>query len=236
VKCRIYNVKTSKHLVKIANYISLYFRKTYYGFLLGHHYIEYHQLLEIQTNIEMATNEINNDFEVSFSKLVGDGNVVSFAAGRMGFYSLLKQWDIKVGDEVILLGFTCSVMANAVLRSGATPRYSDIDPNTFGSSLESIEKVITNNTKVIVAQHTFGIPCKIEPIVKFCKENNIHLVEDCALTLGSKVNGRQVGNFGDAAIFSLDHSKPINSIIGGLIYTRDKTIYRNLQLNSGLEN
>ena len=77
---------------------------------------------------------------------------------------------------------------------------------------------------MIVAQHSFGIPCDIIPIVKIANEKKIFLLEDCALTLGSKINDIVVGNFGDAALFSTDHGKPINTMIGGMIYLKDKKL------------
>ena len=62
---------------------------------------------------------------------------------------------------------------------------------------------------MIIAQHNFGIPCQIEEIQKLCIKEKIFLIEDCALTLCSKVNGFLVGNFGDASIYSFDHTKPL---------------------------
>ena len=63
---------------------------------------------------------------------------------------------------------------------------------------------------MIVAQHSFGIPCEIQPIVNFAKKKNIFLLEDCALTMGSSIKGIKCGNFGDAALFSTDNTKLIN--------------------------
>ncbi|MCK4823809.1 DegT/DnrJ/EryC1/StrS family aminotransferase, partial [bacterium] len=59
--------------------------------------------------------------------LFGSGFGISFATGRMAFSSLLKALNIGTGDEVVLPGFTCSVMPNAVWRTGATPVFADID-------------------------------------------------------------------------------------------------------------
>ena len=115
-------------------------------------------------------------------------------------------------------------MVNAVLRVGAEPIFSDIDEETFGSSSISIAHCITTNTRMIVAQHSFGIPCNIEAISSLAKREGIFLLEDCALTLGSKVNRSIVGNFGDAALFSTDHSKPLNTLTGGLVYSLNKNL------------
>ena len=120
-------------------------------------------------------------------------------------------------------------MANAIIRAGASPVYADIDPETFGSSAKAIKKVLTSQTKMIVAQHSFGIPCDIQPIVELAQAKNIFLLEDCALTLGSKLNNVVCGNFGNAALFSTDHSKPLNTLTGGLIYTQKKSLYKKLK-------
>jgi dTDP-4-amino-4,6-dideoxygalactose transaminase len=160
---------------------------------------------------------------------------VAFASARMGFYATMKVLRISSDDEVILLGATCSVMVNAVLKVGAKPIFADIDPDTFGSSLHSIEQCVSIKTKLIVAQHSFGIPCDIEPIMKFAQQKNIFVVEDCALTLGSTINGKIVGNFGDVAIFSTDHSKPLSSLSGGVVYSNNEKIIgkiREIQIES----
>jgi len=174
------------------------------------------------------SNEVSK-FEDSFASLIGDGKAVSFAAGRMGFYALMKVLSIKPGDDIIIQGSTCSVMVNAILKIGANPIFADIDKETFGSSYIGIEKCLSPRTKIIVAQHSFGIPCDIQPIVNLAKENKIFLLEDCALTLGSKINDKVCGNFGDASLFSTDHSKPLNLLIGGLIYSRNKILYNSLK-------
>jgi len=148
----------------------------------------------------------------------------------------MKALDIGVGDEIILQGATCAVMVTAILRTGAKPVFSDIDPQTFGSSASSIARCITPRTRMIVAQHSFGIPCDIEPITSLAKSAGVFLLEDCALTLGSKWAGIPVGQFGDAALFSTDHSKPLNTIIGGLVMAKDQALtfrLRQIQTEAG---
>ena len=215
-------------LKNFAGAIRLFTRTSYLGFIQGHNYLSPEKLAELEQ--WEGCDYLNVvEFEKNFAGLIGGGQAVSFAAGRMGFYSLMQIQGIGKGDEVILQGHTCSVMPNAVWRTGATPVFVDIDPNTFGSSAIEIEKVFTKKTKMIVAQHSFGIPCDIEPIVDLARSKGIFLLEDCAITLGSKLKGIQVGNFGDAALFSIDHSKPINAFIGGLIYTSKNELYEKLK-------
>jgi perosamine synthetase len=205
------------------------FSRPYFGFIQGHTYITNDEIQKLKQYVFLENNNVIKSYEIAFAKLIGDGEAVSYAAGRMGFYSLMKILNITKNDEVILLGATCAVMANAILKVGATPIYSDIDTSTFGSSANGIFSCVSSKTKMIVAQHSFGIPCDIKPIASFAKKNNIFLLEDCALTLGSKVGGVTVGNFGNAALFSTDHGKPINTITGGIIYTNDSQLVEKLR-------
>ena len=213
---------------KIFNAFTSIIKAPHFGFVQGHNYMIDQDISNLYKIVGAENDELILDYERSFSKLVGDGSSVSFASGRMGFFALMKIYDIGVGDEVIINGATCSVMVNSILRCGALPIYSDIDPNTFGSSYESIEKCLSIKTKMIVAQHSFGIPCDIDRISGLCKKKEVFLLEDCALTLGSKLHSKNIGTFGDAALFSTDHSKPINTITGGLIYTNNSSVYDKL--------
>ncbi len=194
-------------------------RHPYFGFVQGHSHITDSQVRKLNSLVNIESSRNNLIFEQEFASYLGVENATSFASGRMGFYALLKILGVQSGHEVILTGSTCAVMANAVLRTGATPIYVDISEETFGTCPLSVKTRITRDTKVIVAQHSFGIPCDIEEITKIARENKIFLVEDCALSIGSSVNGTLVGLFGDASLFSFDHTKPINMMIGGMICT-----------------
>ena len=120
-------------------------------------------------------------------------------------------------------------MVNAILKLNAVPVFSDICEYTMGSDLNGIKNKITPKTKLIVAQHNFGIPCHIAEIKSFCNLNKIFLIEDCALTLGSKYNGKNVGTFGDASLFSFDHSKPLPIFTGGVIYSKNFQLSQKLK-------
>lgn len=200
------------------------------GFVQAHYYLNDDDIKLLKDTLDgRGEPGIVEEYERRFAALIGQGQGVSFAAGRMAFYSLLKALNISRGDEVILLGFTCAVMVNAVWRTGAVPVFSDIDPETFGSSPQAIEKSITPRTRIIVAQHSFGIPCDIRQIAQLGRKRGIFVVEDSAITLDSSINGIKVGNFADAALFSTDHSKPLNTLIGGLLYTRDSALYEKIK-------
>lgn len=215
-----------KFIYKFLDLIDILFQRDYYGFIQGHSYIKKKTINKIKISNSKL---IVRKFENKFSSLIGKGEATSFASARMCFYAVMKAIGVKKNDEVILNGSTCAVMVNAVIRIGAVPVFSDISPITFGSSPEGIKQVLTSKSKLIVAQHSFGIPCEIKKIRKLAKSKNIFLLEDCALSVGSKYMNKKVGTFSDASIFSTDRSKPINSIIGGLVYTEDKKLHKLIQ-------
>ena len=195
--------------------------------------VKYNPFLSSSQFVKFDMNEYNSldlnnlvsKFEDMFINLIGNQNILSFSSARMGFFHLLKVLDIKKGDEIIICSGTCSVMINSIIRSGAKPIYSDIDSYTLGSSEIEISKKISNKTRMIIAQHNFGIPCQIEEIQRLCNMHEIFLLEDCALTLQSKVNRISVGSFGDAAIYSLDHTKPLNCFTGGVLSIKDNFLF-----------
>ena len=107
-------------------FLKRYYENTpYFGFVRGHDNLEEKQLKLLKNKIGNISKDVVNDFEKLFSLNIGTGNSVSFASGRMGFFSLMRVLGIGKGDHVILPGHTCSVMPNAVFRSGATPIFAD---------------------------------------------------------------------------------------------------------------
>lgn len=224
------SIKTLNHIKKIPGLLRCLRLPFQIGFVHGHSHLAESQVLQIRQVLDSNdTEDVVNEYEQRMASLIGSGFGISFAAGRMAFYSLLKVLKIGVSDKVILPGFTCSVMPNAVWRAGATPVFADIDKNTFGSDAGEIEKRITSRTKLIVAQHSFGIPCNVPAIVEVGKKYGIFVMEDSAIALDSAIDGIKVGNWGDAAIFSTDHSKPLNTLIGGFLYTKDKALYEKIR-------
>lgn len=151
-------------------------------------------------------------------------SIFFFFKGRVALYAILKSLGIKEDDEVILPGFTCVVVPNAILYCGAKPVYVDIDENTFNINPDLIEQKITSKTKAIIIQHTFGIPAQMDRIIEITKKNNLFLIEDSCHAIGSKYNGIEVGNFGDAAFFSSQWSKPVTSGLGGWVKINNKDL------------
>ena len=125
------------------------------------------------------------------------------------------------GDDVVVPGFTCFVVPSAVVYTGATPVYADVDPDTYNVTASTVARVLTPKTKAIVVQNTFGLSPDVEPILELAEAHRIPVIEDCAHGLGSSYRGRNCGTLTHAAFFSSQWSKPISTGLGGLASTSD---------------
>jgi dTDP-4-amino-4,6-dideoxygalactose transaminase len=152
-----------------------------------------------------------------------------FYNGTTALYALLKSMDIGRDDEVILQVFTCPAVPSPVVRLGATPVYVDIDPTTFNIDSDKIESRITNKTKVIIVQHTFGIPAEMESILDLARKYDLWVIEDACHALGSKYSGREVGTLADAAIYSFGWHKPVVIGKGGAAIVNNAVLKQRME-------
>jgi dTDP-4-amino-4,6-dideoxygalactose transaminase len=157
-----------------------------------------------------------------FCAYFSTGTAVSFNSGRSALLALLKSFGVGAGDEVLLQAFTCVAVPNSVLWAGATPRFVDID-ETYNLDPKDLVQKITKKTKVIIVQHTFGIPANLGTIIALAQKHNLIVIEDCAHALGASYKGHKVGSLGDAAFFSFGRDKVLSSVWGGMAIVNTTT-------------
>ncbi len=170
-----------------------------------------------------------NKVEKWFCEYFQSNDAVSFNSGRSALFALLKTFGVGEGDEVIIQAFTCVAVADPVIWVGAHPKYVDID-NTLNINPKLLEQCITDKTKAIIVQHTFGIPADIQTIKKITQKHQIILIEDCAHGIGASINNKKIGTFGDAAFFSFGRDKIISSVFGGIAMINSKFKIQNSKL------
>lgn len=156
-------------------------------------------------------------------------SVSLFASGREALLAGLRALSLKSGDEVIVQGFTCVAVPNAVHAAGATAVYCDIDPDTLNLDLKKIQAKITPRTKAIICQHTFGIPADTEKLRAICDKRAIMLIEDCAHVIPESTMGN-IGTRGDLVILSFGRDKCISGVTGGAVLTGHGTLGRTLDV------
>ena len=157
--------------------------------------------------------------EETFSKRFGISYAISCTNGTATMHSSLEAMGISVGDEVIVPPLTMSATAFAVLQTGATPIFADVDSNTFQIDPNSIRDRITKNTKAIITVALYGSCPEMDDILKICEESNLYLIEDNAENFLGEYKGKIVGTFGDCASFSFQSSKHLTSGEGGIVIT-----------------
>lgn len=150
-------------------------------------------------------------------------SATTFDSGRTALYFALKALGVGEGDEVMVQAYTCVVVINAIRWTGAKPVYVDVD-NNLNMNLEDLNIKITQKTKTIIIQHTFGVPADLEQILKIAKEKNIKTIEDCAHSLGIKYNNKLTGTMGDIGMFSFGTDKSISCMRGGALITNDESL------------
>jgi len=168
--------------------------------------------------------------EEEFRKYLGVKRAFAFNSGRSALLAILDSLGLERGDEVLLQAFTCNAVPNPVIWAGLKPVYVDCNEDDYNIDAGDLEKKITSRSKVVIVQHTFGLPANMDRVVETCKEHNLILIEDCAHALGARYKGRQVGTFGQAAFFSFSRDKVISSVYGGTAVTNDDMLAEKIKL------
>lgn len=171
-----------------------------------------------------------------FKTYFGVKYAVSFESGRSTLFAILEALGLGYGDEVILQAFTCVAVPNAIIARGAKPIYADID-SSYTLDVKDVKRKITRRTKGIIVQHTFGIPAKINAILKIADMYRLFVIEDSAHIIGRKYSDVKLGNFTHAAFFSFGRDKAFSSVWGGMAITNNKILGNNLmKINHKIKN
>jgi len=161
-------------------------------------------------------------FEKDFAKFCGADFAIGFNSGTAALHVAMLLLNVGPGDEVITTPFTFVATSWAISYVGGKPVYVDIDDDTMNLDPQLVTRAITKKTKVIMPVHLYGQPFDIDPILKICRENELHLVEDSAQAHGAKYKGKKVGTFGDISCFSFYPGKNLGAMgEGGALVTNN---------------
>lgn len=152
-----------------------------------------------------------------------------FSSGREGLLALFRSLDFDTGSEIIIQGYTCAVLPNAIHAAGYTPIFVDIDPHTLNMQINAIEQRITGRTKAIICQHTFGIIADTDALRKICDKHRILLIEDMAHVLPDVSGPDILGKNADFMMLSFGRDKAISGICGGAIVSKSDIISEELE-------
>ena len=169
-------------------------------------------------------------FESSFAQYIGRKYFIAFNSGTSAGHAALIALGINAKSEVIVPSFTFISTANWPLMVQASPKFADIEMQTYGMDPKDLESKISKKTKAVIPIHYGGLPCKINEIKEISNKNKFYLIEDAAESFGASLNGRKTGSFGDISIFSFAGNKILTTGEGGALCTDSKELYEKIKL------
>ncbi len=180
------------------------------------------------------------ELEQKIAEYIGVKHCVGISSGTDALVLSLRALAIKLkgeeyfnrSDGIITTPFTFTATGDAILRSGATPVFIDIDPFTYNIDPNKIREYLTRNAELetrnsshvvgMIPVHLYGQSCEMDEIMGIAKEHNLFVVEDVAQAFGGMWNGKKLGSIGDAGTFSFFPSKNLGGFgDGGMISTND---------------
>ena len=184
--------------------------------------------LELVTQVlsgdSLAMGPFTEQFERGIAEVAGRAHAVACASGTAGLHMAVRALGIGDGDEVITTPFSFVASANSLLYERAVPRFVDIEEDSLGIDPGLIEAAVTSRTKGILPVHVFGRPCRIEPIMTSARTHGWSVIEDSCEALGSTLDGRPMGSYGDVSVFAFYPNKQITTGEGGIAVTDDAGI------------
>ncbi|MEZ5278005.1 MAG: DegT/DnrJ/EryC1/StrS family aminotransferase [Opitutaceae bacterium] len=190
--------------------------------------------LQARIDAILDSNWLTNDgpmvreLEQAIAAKTGVKNCVATCNGTMAL--MLAAHALELSGEVILPSFTFIATAHALRWLGITPVFCDIDPETHNIDPDRIEALITDRTSAIMGVHLWGRPSPTASLDAIAKRHGLKLLYDAAHAFGVSHQGRMIGSFGDAEVFSFHATKYIHSFEGGAVVTTNEALAEKMRL------
>jgi len=174
--------------------------------------------------------QLSQYLNVRWTFLVNSGS----SANLLAFYALtsplLKERQVKRGDEVITVAAGFPTTITPVVQYGAVPVFVDMELTHFNIDTEQLEKALSSKTKAVMIAHTLGNPFNIKAVKEFCDKHNLWLIEDNCDALGSTYEGKPTGTWGDIGTSSFYPPHHMTMGEGGATYT-DNPLLQKIMLS-----
>ena len=169
-------------------------------------------------------------FEQEIAQLCGVAHGIGVASGTDALILALRACGVRAGDEVLIPPFTFVATGSAVSALGAKPIFVDIRPDTYNLDPSALARRLTPRTRAIVPVHLYGLPCDMDPILKFARTHNLRVIEDNAQSIGATYRGKPTGSLGDAACLSFYPTKNLGAYgDAGMVVTNSGEIAARLK-------
>jgi dTDP-4-amino-4,6-dideoxygalactose transaminase len=192
--------------------------------------IERAVLKVLRSNQYILGPEVEN-LEKEFADFIEVQHAIGVANGTDALEIALRALEIGPGDEVITVSHTAVATVAAIEACGATVALVDVDEISFTLDFRQLQEVLSPRTKAVIAVHLYGNPAHIEDIQRFCRENNLKLIEDVSQAHGARWRKTRLGSFGDVAVYSCYPTKNLGAIgDGGLITTKSDDLNKRIRM------
>ncbi|MCX6281217.1 MAG: DegT/DnrJ/EryC1/StrS family aminotransferase [Bacteroidetes bacterium] len=169
-------------------------------------------------------------FEREFAAYHGVKHAIATHNGTIALHLALSASGIQAGHEVIVPDLTFIATSNAVRYCNAVPILTDVDPDDWNISPESIMHAIKPETKAIIPVHLYGNPARMTEIMEIAGKHNLLVIEDCAEATGALLGSRKVGTFGHISCFSFFGNKIMTTGEGGMCVTNDDELAEKMRI------
>jgi dTDP-4-amino-4,6-dideoxygalactose transaminase len=170
------------------------------------------------------------ELERRFAEQLGAAHAVATSSCTAALHLALLAAGIGPGDEVVTSSFTWPATVNAIVHTGATPVFADVDGDTLNLDPAAVEAVLTERTRALLPVHFAGGPCDMDALEAIAARRDLVVVEDAAHAVEATVGERRVGTIGDFTCFSLYATKSVAGGEGGVITTASDAAAERLRL------
>ncbi|GAB4483399.1 MAG: DegT/DnrJ/EryC1/StrS family aminotransferase [Thermodesulfovibrionales bacterium] len=182
-------------------------------------------LVEVLESAQYILGPRVQELEKKIAAYHGVPEAIGVASGTDALHLAVEALGIGEGDEVITTPFTFFATSEAIIYTGATPVFVDVDPVTLNINPALIEARITKKTKAILPVHIFGHPADMNAIMAIARRHGLFVIEDCAQSFGASIGGKKTGSFGNAGCFSFYPSKNLGAFgDGGMLTLSDASL------------
>lgn len=183
----------------------------------------------LSNKVNYWTGQECREFEKEFAQFAETKYAVALANGTVALDVALKALGIGAGDDVIVTSRTFLASASSIVTAGANPIFADVELDSQNISAQTIEAVLSPNTKAIICVHLAGWMCDMDPIMQLAADKGLYVIEDCAQAHGAKYKGKSAGSIGHIAAWSFCQDKIMTTGgEGGMVTTNDEELWKKM--------
>ncbi len=170
-------------------------------------------------------------FEEEFARFVEVPHAIAVNNGTSALHLALLAAGVGPGDEVVTTPLTFTATVAAIVYTGATPVFAEVDPDTLLLDPDAVEARIGPKTKALLPVHLYGQCVDMDPFLRLADRNGVVLIEDAAQAHGARDRGRRAGSMGRMGCFSFYPGKNLGACgEGGAVTTRDPAMAEKIRL------